>query len=174
MARWWPTISDSTLHGCDYNPELAAWSAENLPFLSVSTNSLEPPLPYEDGKFAFVYALSIFTHLPRELERAWLDELRRVLRPGGHLFFSVSGEGFVDRLSPHERTRYEQGEPVVHFPEGAGTNLCATYHPPSYVRDEMLSGFLEIDYVSPEHHGDEAIRGALRQDGYLVKKLPSS
>ena len=68
MARWWPDVSEANLFGCDYNAELAEWCADNLPFMETAQTRLKPPLPYSDGQFSFIYALSIFTHLPSELE----------------------------------------------------------------------------------------------------------
>ena len=171
MARWWPTVSGARLHGCDYNSELVTWAHENLPFLETRVNELKPPLPYADNAFDFIYALSVFTHLPQELEHAWLIELRRVLAPGGHLFFSVSGSGFTDRLTSEERRRFEAGEAIVHFAEGAGSNLCATYHPPAYVQAQMLDGYKQVAFTQPELQTDGSFRGPLRQDGYLLRCL---
>ncbi len=174
MARWWPTVFEAKLFGCDYNPDLVDWCDHNLAFMDASVNELEPPLPYPSGKFNFIYALSIFTHLPRDLEQAWLAELRRVLAPGGHLLFSVSGEGFTEGLSAEELATYEAGEAVVRFPEGAGSNLCATYHPPEYVRRDMLRGVTEIDSYKPVQDAEGRWRGPLRQDAYLAQALKQS
>jgi SAM-dependent methyltransferase len=41
--------------------------------------------PYEDGSFDFAYAGSIFTHLLPEGSTNYLEQTRRVLRPGGRL-----------------------------------------------------------------------------------------
>ncbi|HYH60425.1 MAG TPA: class I SAM-dependent methyltransferase, partial [Solirubrobacterales bacterium] len=169
MARWWPTVSDSRLFGCDYNSTLVEWCSENLTFMEARGTGLEPPLPYEDGKFALIYALSVFTHLSSDLEQAWLSELRRVLAPGGYLFFSVAGSDFERDLTPGELSDYKAGEAVVRFPEGAGSNLCATFHPPEYVRTRMLTGLEEVDSYTPVRDEGDRMRGPLRQDAYLVR-----
>src|SRR5664279_632301 len=36
---------------------------------------------FDDESFDLVYALSVFTHLTADLQLAWRDEVRRVLRP---------------------------------------------------------------------------------------------
>ncbi|HET9701138.1 MAG TPA: hypothetical protein VFP70_09470, partial [Burkholderiales bacterium] len=35
-----------------------------------------------------------FTHLPEDMELAWLSELQRVTRPGGHLLLTVVGRDY--------------------------------------------------------------------------------
>jgi SAM-dependent methyltransferase len=39
-----------------------------------------------------VIVISVFTHLPRDYQDAWLAELRRVTRPGGVVIATVHGE----------------------------------------------------------------------------------
>jgi SAM-dependent methyltransferase len=55
-------------------------------------SGLEPPLPYEDESFAAVLGLSVMTHLRRECQLRWLEEICRVLRPGGVLLATVHGK----------------------------------------------------------------------------------
>lgn len=43
-----------------------------------------------DGAFDLVYAFAVFIHIPRELFRVYLDEVHRVLRPGGVLMFHLA------------------------------------------------------------------------------------
>jgi SAM-dependent methyltransferase len=67
---------------------LRARSAAKLPRVD-----LEPPLEFaEDRAFDLVYAYSVFTHIPLELQPAWLDEMRRILRPDGFFLCTVLGE----------------------------------------------------------------------------------
>src|SRR5262249_62356392 len=82
---------DSKVHGCDYNPQLIRWCQRALPCAEFEVSGLTPPLPYADASFDFVYAISVLTHIPTELQVPWMVELRRVLRPGGHALLSVHG-----------------------------------------------------------------------------------
>jgi SAM-dependent methyltransferase len=172
LARWWAEGTRASLYGCDPNRELVAWCRASLPFMNAAVSEDRPPLPYPDATFDFVYALSIFTHLPPEPEGVWMAELARVIRPGGHLLFTTAGEAYRDRLSGPERREYERGRPVVQFNTAAGTNLCIAYHPPEYVRGRMIEGFeLREAFLAPEHPA-EADEARLLQDSYLVRRRP--
>lgn len=82
------------LSGCDINGELIAWCRANLPGRFELTGRA-PPLPYPQGTFDMVYALSVFTHLGAESSGSWLEELARVTRPGGLAVLT-----FLDETSP--------------------------------------------------------------------------
>jgi SAM-dependent methyltransferase len=137
VLRHWRRLERTEVHGTDTNEPLVRWVAANLPFARAATNGPEPPLRYGDGSFDAVYALSVFTHLPEAAQRRWLDELARILRPGGHVLLTTHGDHFADRLTDDEAARFRAGELVVLNAEGAGTGLCSAYHPPAYVRQRL-------------------------------------
>src|SRR5581483_8009602 len=99
------------------------WCRENLSFASFMRNGLAPPLDLDDETFDLAYALSVFTHLTEDLQRAWRDELHRVLRPGGLLLLSTHGRSYLPRLDPGERERFGAGYAFLELePEGARGN----------------------------------------------------
>src|SRR5436305_1155421 len=49
------------LHGADIDPEAIAWCREHIDYAAFEVNAALPPLPYPDGKFDFIYALSVFS-----------------------------------------------------------------------------------------------------------------
>jgi len=78
-------------HGCDPIREAIDWAQNNLPGVSFARSPERPPLEYEDGRFDFVFAISIWSHFAEAAALAWLSEMRRVVRPGGRLVLSCHG-----------------------------------------------------------------------------------
>ncbi|MDX6514871.1 MAG: hypothetical protein QOH73_537 [Gaiellaceae bacterium] len=170
VLRHWAHLDGPEIWGTDYNERLVDWSRENLPFAHVGRNELEPPLPLEDEQFDLVYGLSVFTHLPERLQHAWMAELRRVVRPGGFILFTAHGRRYVDRLDEEERERFLAGDLVVRWDRVAGTNLCAAYHPQSWVQESLARELELVEFVP------EGARGNPHQDLYLLRRpaLPGS
>jgi SAM-dependent methyltransferase len=164
VLRHWASLDGPEIWGTDYNERLVAWCRDNLPFARVSRNELEPPLPLEAERFDLVYGLSVFTHLPERLQHAWMAELRRVVKPGGHVLLTAHGRHYLDRLHEEERQRFLAGELVVRWERVAGTNLCAAYHPQSWVAERLAGDFELVEFVP------EGARGNPHQDLYLLRK----
>ncbi len=80
------------IYGCDIDEEAIAWCQEHLPRASFCVSPLYPPTEYEAQQFDLIISFSVFTHLSRELQFQWLEELQRISRPGGYLFVTVQGE----------------------------------------------------------------------------------
>lgn len=95
MITWLEPLAraGTELHGTDTDAELIAWLGENLDFVTAQVNDPLPPTPYADGQFDLVYNHSVFTHLDELRQNAWLTELRRITRVGGHVVLTVHGEG---------------------------------------------------------------------------------
>ena len=163
VVRHWKGMP-ARIEGCDVNRRLVRWCRRNLLFARFSVNGPRPPLPYADGSFDLAYALSVFTHLPEGLQRSWMDELRRVIAPGGHLVFSVHGERYRAELSAAEAARFDAGELVVRGGESVGRNACAAYHPRGYVRSVLAEGFTLL-----EHRAEGAL-GNPHQDLVVLRK----
>ncbi|HET7488974.1 MAG TPA: methyltransferase domain-containing protein [Acidimicrobiales bacterium] len=125
--------------GIDVWSDAVEWCQQNLaPPFHFATTTSAPHVPFEERSFDLVYGGSVFTHIA-ELTEAWMLELHRVLRPGGHLYISLNDraaaaifegeataeemEGFVERVGGRE----------------AWDNWVATLHAdPGYAR--FLSG----------------------------------
>lgn len=90
MLRWFePLAADREVWGSDIDAGRILWCKQHLsPPLRFISNTIVPHLPFEDRKFGFIYAGSVFSHID-DLADAWLAELRRILKPGGILFITV-------------------------------------------------------------------------------------
>jgi SAM-dependent methyltransferase len=88
------------LYGTDIDPEAIGWCVSNIGDVGqFRRNDILPPLPFPDDSFDVAYTISTFTHMPEGLQLAWLAELRRVLKPGGHLLATVHGPAMVDHIA---------------------------------------------------------------------------
>lgn len=151
------------IHGCDSNSRAIQWCERNLDFAGFKVNGLEPPLPYADSSFDLIYAFSVFTHLTGPLQGRWMDELRRVLVPGGLLIVTVHGDKCAEGLTPAERADYDAGKLVVREGDVVGSNFCSAFHPPSYVRAAFTRGFDVLEFSA------EGAKGNPPQDAYLLR-----
>lgn len=163
LRHWKPLARDIELHGADYNLELVQWARKILPFARIEHNNLEPPLSYADNKFDFVYALSTFTHWTVELQKAWMREFTRIIRPGGYLLFTVHGDYYIPFLVPELREHYLAGRAVTGL-EHVGTNQCSAYNPYSQMTSELLQDMRLVAFYPRSALGNPW------QDVYLVQK----
>lgn len=107
-------------YGCDPNGEAIGWAKEHLPGITFGVSPQEPPLPYRDDFFDVVFAISIWSHYGERAAVDWLSEMRRVIRPSGHLLLSTHGHQAIafnatngirsdEQLAEIGRTLYERG-----------------------------------------------------------------
>lgn len=83
------------LFGTDLDAEVIEAARALLPEARFDCNHRLPPLPYEDDSFDIVIANSVFSHLAERNFLLWMEELRRVLKPGRALMFTSWGRGLL-------------------------------------------------------------------------------
>ncbi len=143
----------ATFHASDIDAEAIAWCAGNFRGevergrFSFATNSDHPPTSFRADEFDLVYAISVFTHLPEDLQLEWLGELRRILRPGGIALLSTQGGSLIRRhLSPGDARLFEE-KGFHYFPYGSTEGLPeyyqAAWHESTYI-DRVWSRTFEI------------------------------
>jgi SAM-dependent methyltransferase len=162
ILRHWKTLSGPRIYGSDYNPSLVSWCRKSLPFVEVKQNKPHSKLDYENDKFDFIYAISVFTHLNENLQNFWIDELIRVLKPGGYLLITVHGTARMS-ASAEERRKFESGQLVVVDSKYLGTNFCNSFQSEMQVRKWLRQKLTVTDFV-PGGSRDA------RQDQYLLQK----
>jgi len=152
-------------HGSDYNAESIEWCNEKIPGIRFIVNGLEPPLPYPDHSFDFIYGISVFTHLSKSNALLWANELLRVLKPGGIVLVTTAGDEVYEKeLLPAERKKYETEGIVTRANYKEGKKMFLAMHNPGYVREKLLSQFEIIE------HGNTGIP-FMRQDWWVAKKM---
>lgn len=88
-------------HSCDPNADAIAWGNEHLSPIRFHVSPQEPPLPFDDGQFDLVYAVSVWSHLAEAAALRWFQEMKRILRPGGLLMATVQGWHTTHHLAVH-------------------------------------------------------------------------
>jgi SAM-dependent methyltransferase len=115
--------------------------------------------PFPDGSFDFAFLTSVFTHLQMPALRNYLDELARVLSPGGRCLatyflineesvrlmgghgqfgFEQEGQLVVDESVPERAVAFREHD-VRELHEGAGLPLEAVYYGSWCGRDDYTS-----------------------------------
>jgi SAM-dependent methyltransferase len=139
---------DGEVWGCDVDAEAIVWNRAHLGHIAqFCCNSPLPPAQFPDGSFDAIYAISVFTHLPEEIQFAWLAELRRLLRPGGMLLASLHGRHYwtVDPdVKAEVESRgfaYRTGTPTPGLPD----HYMVAFHSEAYLRSKWSRFF---DFVA--------------------------
>lgn len=176
--------SSSSLHGVDIDMRAIEYSQRTFPYASFKVNQPLPPLDYPDSFFDLVYNHSVFTHIDEEYQDAWLAELHRVTKPGGHLVLSIHGEEALRQFEVH--AGLPGGEPSDVRKELVQRGICfikedswvggpfpdfyhSTFHAPWYIfehwgrtfdiRAFVSRGSLNFqDFVLLERPADDAVR----------------
>jgi SAM-dependent methyltransferase len=164
VIRYWRDLP-ATVYGCDYNPDLLRWCERHLRFARFQVNESLPPLKYQSNFFDLIYALSVFTHLDEPAQLAWIHELRRVAKPGGHVIITIHGRAYLKGFSSDDLDRFHSGQLVVRARGDVGSNAYGAYHPVAYVRSTLAEGFAVVSHL------EEGARGVGQQDLYLLRKL---
>jgi SAM-dependent methyltransferase len=154
--------------GCDVDAAAIEWASRRHPQLEWAVSRSEPPLPFDDGSFELVYSISVLTHLGADSQDRWLQEIRRVLKPGGVALLSVHGPFAFDQFrtgqvttgwcvrdafareplgpdefvfEPYLRTVWNESE----LP-GVATEYGLAFHGPGYVRGHW-SRWLPVETI---------------------------
>jgi SAM-dependent methyltransferase len=135
------------VHGSDYNPQTIEWCKKNIADIRFELNGLNPPLPYADNTFDFIYCISVFTHLSDITSLNWADEIYRVLKPNGVFLATTSGDSaFEKELLDKEKKAYQTEGVVVKGNYEEGKKMYLARHNPRYVRENLLKRFRITDH----------------------------
>ena len=110
LIRHLRCIDGIQLVGTDQSSDMIEWCSRNIPGVKFHHNDLKPPLEFaKDNTFDLIYACSVFTHIPLETQKLWIQELSRIIRPGGFLLCDVLGRiNQESMLGPEEMAQLRQ------------------------------------------------------------------
>jgi SAM-dependent methyltransferase len=133
----------SSLHGVDIDARAVAWAQDNIGWAECKVNQPLPPLDYSDGFFDLVFSHSVFTHIDEHYQDAWLDELRRVVKPGGYVMLSIHGEAVFTTFEKAVAGR--GGDPSVIRRELGARGI-------SFIKDDAFTGGPFPDFYHSTFH----------------------
>ena len=159
------------IHACDIDAESIAFCREHLPGATSRTILPYPPTSYDDGMFDLVTGYSVMTHLTRETQSAWLQELHRILRPGALCLLTLHGEGAGQFLGPEFSRRLQEVgiddgtlDPALDSIAPAGY-YRATYQSRDYTLRECSKYFEVLEYLDRGMFFQDLIVLRRRSDG---------
>ena len=121
-------------YGSDIDSQAIDWCSAYLGARAkFVVNETMPPLPFPDRFFDFVYSISIFTHLPEAMQFAWLEDINRVLKPGGRAVISTHSFG-----APRKRKEEKLIARGFHHGGGKGAEGLPDFYQTSYHTREYI------------------------------------
>jgi len=167
IIRHFPAIVPSAqFYASDYNEQYIQWCQQHLTAIQFKQNQLSPPIPLPSSSIDFAYAISIFTHLSEAKHFEWMNEIHRLLKPGGVFYFTVHGDITTQNLMGEELENYNKGLLVERGNVKEGYRMFAAYHPTAFI-EKLVSGKFEI----LKHKKGVAKSWGLEQDVWIVKKI---
>jgi SAM-dependent methyltransferase len=139
-------------YGVDLDRECVEWLQQHMPFGRYEVNTSTPPLTFAAGTFDLIFSISVFTHLSENFANRWLQELRRVARPGGYICLSIHHEQ-CNRQLPGSQQRELAERGFCHARSGALQDVFAdeyqnTYHTWDYIREQWGQTFTVVDRIN--------------------------
>jgi SAM-dependent methyltransferase len=145
LIGWHCDDPSRRLVGVDIDAALIAWNRQHLGEVARwEVGSVWPPLDLPGASQDLIQFASVFTHLPLDCQRAWLSEVRRLLRPGGSAVVSLHGMLYATLLldgearAAFDRTGYHEIAGGAEGGSGFGT-----FHSPAFAR-ELFADFAHV------------------------------
>lgn len=163
--------SHENLHGADcFKESLDVAKAQNK-WVNFSLTAPMPPTGYASSTFDIIYLFSVFSHLSEDIHLMILEDLHRILRPGGLLVATTRPRKFIQHCADLRKKQisveeqgaaasfvntkqylelYDQGG-FCHSPTGGGGPLEPSFYgesciPEKYVRLHWSKWFDLVHY----------------------------
>jgi SAM-dependent methyltransferase len=152
VLRWLkPEFTSARVFGTDIDRQAVSWCSKNLPGIVWSVNAGLPPLGYAAQSFDLIYAISVFSHLDEDFQFYWLNELRRITKPGGIVLLSIHGSFYLDSLDAAMVAEIK-AKGMLFVVSGGWKNIFPDWyqialHTKEYILDTYARYFDILDYL---------------------------
>ena len=123
------------IYGCDIDAEAIGWAQQHLPE-NYFVSGDRPPIPSEVERFGAAIVLSVFTHLPEDMQYEWLEELAERLETGALMMATFHGPSYHRFIPEADRETFER-DGFVHSDLGRTPDLpdyyLSTFHSHEYI-----------------------------------------
>ncbi len=154
------------VYATDYNQRTIEWCKDNIEKVNFSCNKIEPPLSFPDNFFDVAYGLSVFTHLSEKNHWAWINELYRIIRPGGVLLITTQGAIFKEKLTSEEKIKYLAGDLIERSNVKEGHRTFSAFHPVGYMQKLFLNRWKVLKFIEGEKQS-----WGYGQDAWILQKV---
>jgi cyclopropane fatty-acyl-phospholipid synthase-like methyltransferase len=163
-------LSQSTefnVSGADINQDNVSWCQSNLPAVRTIQTSALPPFAFVANEFDLVFAISVFTHLPKVAMFAWLDEISRVTVSGGVVILTTHGDAVLDTI-----TKSPQHQKMFRMSSEDASSMKAKFSSDGFVYNSYDADGLRVakagsDYGTSFTH-EKFIRSQWNRDALSV------
>tara|TARA_B100001093_G_scaffold257344_1_gene246121 strand:- start:947 stop:1714 length:768 start_codon:yes stop_codon:yes gene_type:complete len=154
------------VHGTDIDEKAICYCRRKFPQGNWEVNQWIPPLVYKSNFFDFIYSVSVFSHINEDLQKKWLKEISRILKPDGLAIISVHGKNCFGNLDAegvcllNEKGFYHKiGNKGLFKTDGLPDDYQTSYQTPEYINRKWLSFFecIDIHEVGIGNHQDAVI-----------------
>lgn len=145
VLAYFKALRDMDMVGSDIDAEAIAWCREAFPDSTFLVNDAMPPVDLPADTFDLIYSISVMTHLPEDMQTAWLKELARIAKPGGLLLLTTRDTHDVP-LNWRQRLAYRLKGFLYcggRLTEGLPDFYRNAFHSEAYIRKHW-GRFLEI------------------------------
>jgi SAM-dependent methyltransferase len=152
VLRWlMPQLGAARVFGSDIDQQALAWCAGNLHGGAFTRNAGLPPIGYAAQSFDLIYAISVFSHLDEDFQFRWLNELRRITKPGGIVLLSLHGSFSMEHLDSTNAAEIK-AKGMIFLVSGGWKNVFPDWyqialHTKEYVLETFARYFDVLDYV---------------------------
>lgn len=159
-------VPTAQLYGADANEEMVSWNKPHYPQITFTTIQSFPPTPYAPDFFDLVYGFSVLTHIDASAQQAWIEELYRILRPGGVLLLTTHGTNYMHQLRLSEKRQLAaNGIYTRQYPQQGHRMMTSWHQPPLFTK--ILAPYFEVREI---YEGKEHPQKAGGQDLWILQK----